>query len=181
MRVVILLLIIALSLIALSLNAEALAVASDYLESNTMELEEGTSRIYGIRIQNPDPVEVRTRVTYDSEFMKSMNFKEEYIIPAGDTVGIQFNITAPEYNKKNNLFSMSYTVQQLTYAPGAGTQFLTSIHKKIKLQVLKSPSRLHINYFSVGFAIILLLIILFLYRKKKHKQKKRINFGRKFK
>ena len=181
MRVVILFSIIALSLTALSLNAEALAVASDYLESNTMELEEGTSRIYGIRIQNPDPVGVRARITYDTEFMKGLDFEEEYIISAGDTIGIQFNITAPEYNKKNNLFSMSYTVHQLSYAPGAGTQFLTSIHKKIKLQVLKNPSRLHINYFSVAFAIILLLIILFLYRKKKHKQKKKINLARKFK
>ena len=181
MRVVILILIIALSLTALSLNAEALAVASDYLESNTMELEEGTSRIYGIRIQNPDPVEIKARVAYDTEFMKGLDFKEEYSIPAESSVAIQFNITAPKYNKNNNLFRTDFTVHQLNNAPGAGTQFLTSINKKIKLQVIKNPNRFHINYFYVGYAIILLLIILLLYRKKKHKQKKKINWGRKFK
>lgn len=182
MRVVILFLIIAaLSVTVLSLNAEAIAVASDYLESNVMELEEGTSRIYGIRIQNPDNAESRAKVTYDTEFAKAIDFKEEYIIPAGSSVAIQFNITAPKYNKKNNLFNIGYTVHQLTHAPGAGTQFFTSIHQKIKLQVLKSPSKIHIDYFSVAVAIILLVVIFFLYRKRDFKQKKKIKWGRKFK
>jgi len=63
MRGLILFLMILVLSLALSLNAEAIAIASDYLESNTMELIEGDSRIYGIRIQNPDPADSRANQT----------------------------------------------------------------------------------------------------------------------
>ena len=103
MRVVILFSIIALSLTALSLNAEALAVASDYLESNTLELIEGTSTIYGIRLQNPDPYEIRAKVNYDKEIMKAMDFKEEYTLPPSSSTEIKFNITVLFVDKSSYL------------------------------------------------------------------------------
>ena len=176
MRGLILFLMILVLSSALSLNAKAIAIASDYLESNTMELIEGDSRIYGIRIQNPDPADSRAKVTYDMEFAKAIEFQEEYIIPAGSSVAIQFNITAPKYNKKDNLFSIGFTAHQLTHAPGAGTQFLTSIHKKIKLQVVKSPDRLHVDYLSVAYGIILIVVIFFLYKKRTAKKRAKKGF-----
>lgn len=161
MRVVILFLLI----LALSSNAEAIAVASDYLERDTLELIEGTSKIYRINLQNPDSYETGYKVTYDDKFMKALDFKEEYILPSKSSVTIEFNVTAPKYDKNNNLFKMSYTVHQLGGA-GGGIGFLGKISKQFNLQVLKSPNKLHINYFNVIYAVILLVVIFFLCRKR---------------
>ena len=176
MRVVILFLLI----LALSSNAEAIAVASDYLERDTLELIEGTSKIYRINLQNPDSYETGYKVTYDDKFMKALDFKEEYILPSKSSVTIEFNVTAPKYDKNNNLFKMSYTVHQLSGA-GGGVGFLGKISKQFNFQVLKSPSLIHINYFAAVYSIILLIIVFFLYRKKGSKRKSKINWGRKFK
>src|SRR3989338_7698961 len=113
--------------IALSLDAEALAVTSDYLESNTLTLVEGSSKIYGIRLQNPDSIESRVKVDYDTQFMKAIGFREEYALPPQSTASIEFNVTAPKYDKKNNMFTISYTVHQLTAPAGGGIPFLTKI------------------------------------------------------
>jgi len=129
MRLVVLF-IVALILI---LDVEALAVASDYLEKNRLQLLEGTSIIYSIRLQNPDHEQSLVKVTYNREFMKALNYKEEYILPPESSTRIEFNVTAPKYNKINNLFDMSYTVHQLSGSGGGGTTFLTKISKIIKL------------------------------------------------
>ena len=65
----------------LSLNAKSLAVASDYLENNTLVLEEGKSAIYSIRLQNTESYEAAFKVDYDQQFMKVIDFKEQYIVP----------------------------------------------------------------------------------------------------
>src|SRR3989338_10954539 len=81
-------------IIALSLNAKALAVASDYLEGNTLTLMEGSSRIYSIRLHNPDSYESRLKVDYARQFLTAMDFKEEYILQPKSTARIEFNVTA---------------------------------------------------------------------------------------
>ena len=143
--------------VMLSLNAKALAVASDYYEGNTLKLTEGTSKIYGIRLQNPDSYEYKVKVDYDNQFMKAIGFSEEYVLLPQSSTSIEFNVTAPKYDKKNSLFAISYTVHQLTAPSGGGIPFLTKINKNIKLQVVEDPSKLHIDYFSVGYIAVLLL------------------------
>jgi len=98
----------------LSLNVEALAVASDYLEDNTLTLMEETSEIYSIRLQNPNSYESKVKVDYDKKYMEPKEFKEEYTLPPTSSTRIEFNVTAPKYDKTNNLFGISYTVHQLS-------------------------------------------------------------------
>lgn len=168
-------------IIALSLNAKALAVASDYLEDNTLTLMEGSSRIYSIRLQNPDPYEARFKVDYDNKFMKTMDFKEEYVLPPKSTARIEFNVTAPKYDEKDNLFVVSYTVHQLS----GGTFFLTKISKNFKLKVEKNLNAsknqdkpyvdynngFHVNYGYAAYAIAVLAFLLYIFRKKLTKKK----------
>ena len=172
-------------IIALSLNAKALAVASDYLENNTLTLIEGGSGIYSIRLQNPDSYEARFKVDYDMQFMKAIEFNEEYAIPPASSVRIEFNVTAPEYNQNNNLFAVSYTVHQLSSGSG-GTFFLTKISKNFKLKVEKIPNAdknqdkpdvkydngFHINYGYAAYAIAVLAFLLYVFRKKLAKNNK---------
>lgn len=172
-------------IVVLSLNAKALAVASDYLEGNALSLMEGSSRIYSIRLQNPDSYEARFKVDYDGQFMKAMDFKEEYVLPPKSTARIEFNVTAPKYDEKNSLFVASYTVHQLSGGSG-GTFFLTKISKNFKLKVEKKPDAnknqdkpdvdydngFHVNYNYVVYAIAALAFLLYVFRKKLAKNNK---------
>ena len=163
MRITILVLLIILS----SQNVKALAVASDFLEDNTLKLVEGTSAIYSIRLQNTNSFESRVKVDYDKQLMKAIDFKEEYALPPQSSTRIEFNATAPKYDKDNNLFVISYTVHQLSAGGGGGIPFLTKINKSVKLKVIENPNKFHINYFKVGYTAVLLLMALFVLRKLK--------------
>ena len=149
-------------------HVEAIAVVSDYLRDNTLELLEETSTIYTIRPQNVEKYEIRVKVTYDDTHMKAINLEEEYILEPKSDVRIDFNVTAPKYNKKDNAFRMSFTLHELSGA-GGGIGFLSKINKKFNLKVIKDPNRFHISPFQVAYAIILLAIVVFLYRKSKTK------------
>lgn len=175
------LLVLILFSILLSLNAKALAVASDYLDDNTLTLIEGASKIYSIRLQNPDSFESRVKVDYDGQYMKAMDFKDEYILPPKSSTRIEFNVTAPNYNKNNNIFVVSYTVHQLTAPSGGGIPFLTKINKNFKLRVIKNPSKFHIDYFSTGYiAVLLALAFVILKGIKKHNKASIKNKPQKF-
>lgn len=167
----------------LSLNAKALAVASDYLENNMLVLEEGASTIYSIRLQNTESYEAAYKVDYDKNFLKPIEYKEQYIVEPKSSYRIEFNVTAPAYDHKdqnNNLLTLGYTVHQLTGQSGGGIPFLTKINKNFKLKVIKNPNKLYINYLSVGYIAVLLLLTFFLLKKclfnknisKKKKQQK---------
>ena len=182
MKLIIFIFLIAVS----SLNAKALAVASDYLEGNILALMEGSSRIYSIRLQNPDSYEARFKVNYDRQFMKAMGFEEEYVLPPQSTARIEFNVTAPKYDEKDNLFAVSYTVHQLSGGRG-GTFFLTKISKNFKLKVEKKPDenpgklevkhdyKFFANYNYAVYAIAILAFLLYilgrgLLKKTKHRK-----------
>ena len=167
MRVVILIL---LSMV-LSLDAKALAVASDYLEGNILTLMEGSSKIYSIRLQNPDSSESRVKVDYDTQFMKAADFKEEYILPPQSSTRIEFNVIAPKYDKYNNLFTVGYTVHQLSSPSGGGIPFLTKINKNFKLKVAKNPNKFYINYDYAAYAVIASVFLLYVFRKKYAKKR----------
>ena len=168
MRAVIFIFLIA----ALSFEANALAVVSDFLPNNTLVLVEGTSAIYSIRLQNPDVYEVRYKVDYDQQFMKALDYKEEYMVTPQSSLRIEFNVTAPRYEKNNNVFGIGYTIHQLTGAAGGGIPFLTKINKNFKLKVIKNPNKSYINNDYLAYAAILLAFLLYIFWKKNAKRKK---------
>lgn len=171
--------------IMLSLNAKAIAVASDYHENNTLALTEGASEIYSIRLQNTESYEAAFKVDYDSQFMKAIDFKEQYVVAPKSSYRIEFNVTAPKYDEKDNLFAVSYTVHQLSGGSG-GTFFLTKISKSFKLKVEKKsyadknqsePDASYGNGFSISYgyaayAIAALAFLLYIFRKKIAKKTK---------
>ena len=161
--------------IVLSLNVKALAVASDYLENNVMILEEGASAIYSIRLQNTESYDAAFKVDYDNQFIKTIDFKEQYIVPPKSSYRIEFNITAPPYdhrNENNNLFVIGYTVHQLTSPAGGGIPFLTKINKNFNVKVVGKPNKFYINYDYVAIGVIVLALLLYILWKE-HK-----NFGK---
>lgn len=169
--------------LVLSISVKALAVASDYLEDNTIVLREGASTIYSIRLQNPDSAESKVKVVYDNQFMKALNFKEEYTIQPKSSERVEFNVTAPKYDKNNDLFVLSYTVHQLSSSSGGGIPFLTKINKNFKLKVAKNPSKFHISYDYAAYAVIALTLLVYIFWKKLYrkpaKKTKKVNKNRK--
>jgi len=146
-------------------DVKALAVASDYLEKNTLQLVEENSTIYSIRLQNPDSYELRVKVDYDKGLMQAIDFKDEYVLQSAETARIEFNITAPKYKKGKNIFPLSYTVHQLSGAGGSGVGFSPQISKGFKLEVMKNPGRFYIDPLHIVFAAMALAFFLFIYRK----------------
>lgn len=170
MRSVIFLLI----LVAASLNVNALSVASDYLINNTMELMEGTSKIYSIRLQNPANEEVGVKLDYDASFMEVINYKETYILPP-KTPGhrIEFNVTA---NKKPGLYTVSYTVNEVEPSGGGGLPIRLKINRNFNLRIAEDPNKLSINYYLIGYIAVLSILAFALFKKitarKSYKKKK---------
>ena len=162
MRLIALFLILFLLSLASSLSAKALAVASDHLEGNTLTLIEGTSKIYGIRLQNPDSSESRVKVDYDGQFMKLLDYREEYILPPQSSTRIEFNVTAPNYDKNNDSFTLSYTVHQLSAPSGSGIPFLTKINKNFKLKVHITQNETESNKYCILFPFETDLLLFFL-------------------
>jgi len=150
--------------IVLILDVKALSVASDYLERSTLELVEGTSTIYSIRLQNPDTVQSRVRVEYDGEFMKAIDFKEVYTLPPESSTRIEFEITAPEYEKNKDIFHASFTVTQLQ-AEGEAIPLITKINKNFKIKVLINPDRFYIDPLYFVYTAGALIFFIFISRK----------------
>ena len=131
-----LLLVIAIS----SLRANAISVASDYLVNGTLELAEGASKIYGIRLQNPTDSEANVKLDYDRDIMQVIDYKEVYTLPPKTTgYGIFFNVTAPN---KPGLYIVGYTVSEVEPATGSGgVPIRLKISKNIKLKVIEGASK----------------------------------------
>jgi len=154
------------SVLLLIPSVESIAVASDHLEKNTLNLTEGTSVIYSIRLQNQDSSQIRYKVTYDDSLMKIIDFKEEYTVDPKSTTRIEFNVTAPEYIKNKNIFTLSYTVHQLSGGGGSGIPFLTKINKQFNLKVIKHPDRFYIDPFYFVLALGAIAFLSLIYRKR---------------
>ena len=165
MRLIVLIFALIFFNVVLVLDVKALAVASDYLEDNTLKLVEGNSTIYSIRLQNPDKEELRVKVDYDKGFMQATDFKDEYILQPGETARIEFNITAPKYKKGENIFTLSYTVHQLSGAGGSGVGFSPKISKGFKLEVVRNEERFYIDPLYIVLALGAIAFLLLVYRK----------------
>ena len=153
--------------LALSFNVDSIAVASDYLENNTLELIGGTSTPYSIRLQNPTDYEAAIKVDFDDSYMKAIDYREVYTLAPRETgYKILFNITAPE---KPGLYSVGYTVSEVE-SGGSGLGLLLKINRNFNLRVIEDPNRIQINYFNLAFAAALSALA-FLLLQKNHKKK----------
>lgn len=169
----------------LSLSVNAISVASDYLANGTLELIQGTSKIYSIRLQNPTDNEIGIKLDYDAGFMNAIDYKEVYILPPKTTgYRIEFNVTA---SQKPGLYTVGYTVSEIGQSGGGGLPIRLKVNKNFKLRiiedpdrrvtessnetVIESPNRFHVAYSGLAFAVILLTAVL-LFRKKKSIKKK---------
>src|SRR3989338_4493900 len=88
----------------------SLGIVSDYLEENTLELPEGTSKLYSIRLQNPQETNAAVTLSYDRTFLAVIGEKEQYIVPAKGNLRIVFNVTAPSV-EGNQTHDISYTIR----------------------------------------------------------------------
>ena len=118
-----------------SLTANAISVASDYLADDTLELTGGASKIYSIRLQNPNDKEAGVKLDYDSTFMKAKNYQSIYTLPP-KTSGyrIEFNITAP---KETGLYKIGYTVSEVEPAGSSGVPVRLKTNKNFYLSVVE--------------------------------------------
>ena len=60
----------------LILKVNAISVVSDHLVNDTLELIAGSSKIYGIRLQNPTDSESAIKLDYDTTFIKVIDYKD---------------------------------------------------------------------------------------------------------
>jgi len=169
------LILIPLILVALIYNVDALAVASDYLVNDTLELIEGTSKLHGIRIQNPTNQEMTVKLVYDTNFLSVLDYQNEYVIPPKDNYKIFFNVTAKNV-KPDETYNIGYTVHQLS-GGGSGVPILIKIGKSFKLKVIRIPNKIYVEdyYPHISYAALGLVFSFLLYRKKFRKGK---NFGK---
>ena len=151
-------------LIVLSFNANALSVVSDYLENNTIYLKDGTSKLYGIRLQNPDQEETQLQLVYDDAIAKVIDYKEAYMVPPKSSIAIVFNVSAPKKSKPGDIYTISYTVHQLA-GSGPGVPILLRIGNGFKVKIIKDPDRSHINYAYVAYGTVALALLLYLFSK----------------
>ncbi len=156
----------------------SLGVVSDYLEGNTLEITEGQSKIFSIRLQNPTESEIAIVLNYDKAFMKAVDYKEVYVLPA-KTSGyrVLFNVTAPG---KPGMYAISYTVGEVEPSGGGGLPLRLKISKNLNLKVVEDPNKPKVSRSKDDFMAILLMmamiagiLIVFLYRKSRRRHAKR--------
>ena len=161
MRVVIFILFTAL----LSFNANALAVVSDYLEDDTLLLEDKGSKLYGVRLQNPDEEEIQVQLTYNTDIAKVIDYEEAYTIPQKSSIAIRFNISAPKKSRLGDVYTMGYTVHQLA-GSGQGVPLLLKINNGINVKIVKDPDKFYLeNYPYAGYIIVALALLSYIFRK----------------
>ena len=153
-------------MVILSFNVSALAVASDYLKDKTLLLEDGTSKFYGIRLQNSGSEEIQIQLTYTSTVARVVDYQEIYTVPPNSNRPILFKISAPPGSKPGDVFRLGYTINELSPPAGGGIPFLIKISKNIKVKIIEDPDKFYPNYDYVAYGAIILAFILYIYRKK---------------
>ena len=150
-------------LLTASLQAKAISIVSDYLVNDTLELIEGTSKIYSIRLQNPTDYETGIKLDYDPTFIKVIDYKEVYTL-APKTTGyrVEFNVTAPQ---KPGLYRAGYTVSEVEPAGSGGLPIRLKISRNFNIRAIKEPNKFYINYFLVGYILVLAIAAFALFKK----------------
>ncbi len=159
-------LIFALFIAVLSLNAGALSVVSDYLVNDTLLIEEGSSKLYGARLQNPGSEEIYLQITYDNTTAKIIGYEEINAVPPQSSKPILFNVSAPPKAKPGKIYIISYTVHELS-GSGQGVPILLKISKSLKVKIIKDPDKFYIDELKqfIPQAAILGVILFFLIMK----------------
>jgi hypothetical protein len=157
--------------VLLCIDVNAISVVSDYLENNTLELIEGTSKLYSIRLQNPTEYETAVKLDYDKSFMQVIDYKDIYTLPPKTNYKVLFNVTAPE---NLGLYTVGFTVSEVEPGGGGILPILLKINRNFKLKVVRDPNKFYINYDYVAYAIIALVLLSYVFWKKySTKRKKR--------
>ncbi|MBI2659184.1 hypothetical protein HYX05_03760 [Candidatus Woesearchaeota archaeon] len=160
-----------------SLQAKAISVVSDYLVNDTLELIEGTSKIYSIRLQNPSDYEAAIRLDYDDTLMKVIDYREVYNLAPKDTAyRILFNVTAPD---KLGIYRASYTVSEVEPAGGGAVPIRLKINRGFYIKVTEDPNKFHIDYDYAAYIAVALVFLLYVFWKK-NKARKGIRKFKKF-
>ncbi len=163
------LMIFILLMVLLSFNAYALSVASDFLENDTLYLMEGTSELYGFRLQNPSSGEVSLQIDYNSPIAKIVDYEEMYVIPAKSSKSVFFNVSAQNLAPGDS-YSVGYTVHQSS-GSGSGVGLALKINKNFNVKITENPdkpkvsgpsSSKNFNYKKTAYAAIIILTILIL-------------------
>ena len=158
-HLIVLLLVLAIA----SMQSYAISVASDYLANNTMELISGTSKFYGIRLQNPTDDRISIRLDYDDTFMKVIDYQGIYNLSPKETgYSIIFNVTAP----KLGLYTVGYTVSEVEPGNSGGVPIRLKINRNFKLRVIEDPNKFPFSYYASLAYIAVLLTIGFALAKK---------------
>ena len=164
-------LILTLFIAVLSINAGALSVVSDHLANDTLLLEEGSSKIYGVRLQNPGSEEIRLQITYDKDTSSIVDYEETYAVPPQSSKPIFFNVSAPPGANPGKTYLVSFTVHELS-GSGQGVPILLKISKSLKVKIIKDPDKFYIDELkqfipqaAIAGVILILVIIKFIKRK----------------
>ena len=163
----------------LSFNVYALSVASDFLENDTLFLMEGTSKLYGVRLQNPASEQIYLQITYDGGIVKIVDYEETYIVPPKSSKAIFFNISAPK-SKPDDNYAVAYTIHQLS-GSGSGVPLLLKINKNFNVKIIENPdkpgtSKSDVNKSNISYTYVLsalaLLFLVYTLRKNRFKHRK---------
>lgn len=166
-----------LALALASLEAHAISVASDYLVNGTLEVVEGSSKLYSIRLQNPTDYEAGVKLDYDKTFIKVIDYREVYTLQPKETgYRILFNVTAFQ---KPGTYVVGYTVSEVEPAGGGGLPIRLKVNRNFNLRIVEDPSKFHINYFLAGYILALAIAVFALFKKMTGKgAKKDVKAGR---
>ena len=133
----------------------ALGIVSDYLERDTLEVEEGTSSLYSIRIQNQEEGAVDVKFSYDNTFLTLLDGEDRYSIPPKGTLRLVFNVTAPQVDG-NQTHRIGYTVQKIG-SEGSGMPILLTIGRNFDLKIVDSNPRRPWLLFAGGLLVAFVL------------------------
>ena len=163
--------------VILAANSFALGIASDFLVNNTMELEKGESKLYGVRIQNPQLDVKRVVFGFQSDIAKVVDYKEVYEFSEEQRViPILINITAPKNAHRGQEFTVGYYIEPVE-VPGQGLSIKTRIDKGFTVRIKEQRwfsfaySYSYIHLIIAIYILIAILIAFFLLRKPKKKVK----------
>lgn len=167
----------------LSFNVNALSIASDFLENDTLFLMEGISKLYGIRLQNPASEQAYLQITYQSPIAKIVDYEETYTVPAKSSRSVFFNVSAPG-SKPGDIYAVGYTVHQFS-GSGQGVGIALKINKNFNVKIIENPdkpkvsepSSSNFNYKNIAYAAIILLIFIYIIKKNVLKHRKIIKRG----
>lgn len=159
-------------------NVIGLGVVSDFLENDTMILQDGESKFHKIRIQNPTEYNTFIKLTYDDTYIKIFNYQEEYTILPNSMQQITFNVSVPE-ERVGQEYKASFTIHQLS-GSGPGVPVLIKIAKSFKIRIVKDPNKFYIDelykYIPIVAVILILILLFFMKELGVDKYIKNVNF-----